>query len=166
VVAAEGAGCAGGAGCGGAVALQALAARKALPTATAAEVTTAARLLPAAAAIPPRPRPQSPSPLPSSTAGTGSCGFLDFTCYVTSAITIWFVGPGQPRGQPAAVANRPERSVEPAAWRDPGGAHHLGLTSADSQPARELNPAVVQAMAEIGLDISAEFPRPLTAGKV
>jgi len=29
-----------------------------------------------------------------------------------------------------------------------------------------LNPAVVQAMAEIGLDISAEFPKPLTTGKV
>jgi arsenate reductase len=30
----------------------------------------------------------------------------------------------------------------------------------------QLNPAVVQAMAEIGLDISAQFPRPLTAGTV
>ena len=40
------------------------------------------------------------------------------------------------------------------------------VTSAGSAPASELNTAVVQAMAEIGLDISAEFPKPLTAGKV
>jgi arsenate reductase (thioredoxin) len=40
------------------------------------------------------------------------------------------------------------------------------VTSAGSQPASELNPAVVTAMAEIGLDISAQFPTPLTTGKV
>jgi protein-tyrosine-phosphatase len=40
------------------------------------------------------------------------------------------------------------------------------VTSAGSQPASELNPAVVQAMAELGLNISAEFPKPLTGGKV
>jgi protein-tyrosine-phosphatase len=35
-----------------------------------------------------------------------------------------------------------------------------------SQPAHELNPAVVAAMTEIGLDISQEFPKPLASGKV
>jgi protein-tyrosine-phosphatase len=45
-------------------------------------------------------------------------------------------------------------------------AGRVHVTSAGSQPAVELNPAVVQAMAEIGLDISAEFPKPLTTGKV
>ena len=40
------------------------------------------------------------------------------------------------------------------------------VTSAGSQAARELNPAVVAAMAEIGLDISREFPTPLTGDKV
>jgi arsenate reductase len=40
------------------------------------------------------------------------------------------------------------------------------VTSAGSQPADQLNPAVVQAMAEVGLDISREFPKPLTADKV
>ena len=40
------------------------------------------------------------------------------------------------------------------------------VTSAGSQPASQLNPAVVQAMAEIGLDISREFPKPLTTGNV
>ena len=39
-------------------------------------------------------------------------------------------------------------------------------TSAGSQPADQLNPAVVAAMAEIGLDISREFPKPLTNDKV
>src|ERR1700689_5269630 len=37
---------------------------------------------------------------------------------------------------------------------------------AGSQPASGLNPAVVAAMAEIGLDISREFPKPLTTDKV
>ena len=40
------------------------------------------------------------------------------------------------------------------------------MTSAGSQPADQLNPAVVQAMAEIGLDISREFPKPLSNDKV
>jgi protein-tyrosine-phosphatase len=44
--------------------------------------------------------------------------------------------------------------------------HHAGgrvrVRSAGSQPADQLNPAVVMAMAEVGLDISREFPKPLT----
>jgi len=36
------------------------------------------------------------------------------------------------------------------------------VRSAGSTPASEINPAVVQAMREIGLDISQEFPKPLT----
>lgn len=39
-------------------------------------------------------------------------------------------------------------------------------TSAGSQPASQLNPAVVAAMAEIGLDISREFPKPPASDKV
>jgi len=45
-------------------------------------------------------------------------------------------------------------------------AGRIRVTSAGSQPASELNPAVVRAMAEIGVDIPAELPKPLTAGKV
>jgi protein-tyrosine-phosphatase len=45
-------------------------------------------------------------------------------------------------------------------------AGRVRVSSAGSEPARELNPAVVQAMAEIGLDISAELPKPLDTGKV
>ena len=40
------------------------------------------------------------------------------------------------------------------------------MTSAGSQAASELTPALVPAVAEIGLDISAQFPTPQTAGKV
>jgi len=48
--------------------------------------------------------------------------------------------------------------------REAGGRAHV--TSAGSQPADQLNPAVVEAMAEIGLDISREFPKRLTNDKV
>ncbi len=44
--------------------------------------------------------------------------------------------------------------------------HHAGgrvrVRSAGSTPASQTNPVVVQAMAEIGIDISKEFPKPLT----
>jgi protein-tyrosine-phosphatase len=40
------------------------------------------------------------------------------------------------------------------------GAVHV--RSAGSDPADRLNPAVVDAMSELGLDISKEFPKPLT----
>ena len=58
------------------------------------------------------------------------------------------------------------RSQMAAALLNQQGAGRVRVTSAGSQPASELNAAVVAAMAEIGLDISHEFPRPLTAGKV
>jgi protein-tyrosine-phosphatase len=35
------------------------------------------------------------------------------------------------------------------------------VRSAGSEPADSLNPAVVEAMSEIGLDISEEFPKPI-----
>jgi len=65
---------------------RALAAGLARPAASA--TVTAALLAPAAPAAP----SPSPSPSPSPAADTGGCGFLDFTCYVTSAITSWFAG--------------------------------------------------------------------------
>ncbi len=45
--------------------------------------------------------------------------------------------------------------------------HHLGVgkvlvRSAGSAPASEINPRVLEAMREIGLDLSHEFPKPLT----
>lgn len=47
--------------------------------------------------------------------------------------------------------------------RQAGG--RVGVTSAGSAPASQVNPAVVAAMAEIGIDISAEIPKPLAAAQ-
>jgi arsenate reductase (thioredoxin) len=49
--------------------------------------------------------------------------------------------------------------------------HHLSggqvqVRSAGSEPADRVNPAVIQAMAELGLDLSQELPKPLTDGVV
>ena len=45
-------------------------------------------------------------------------------------------------------------------------AHHAGgrvhVRSAGSTPADEINPSVAAAMEELGLDLSKEFPKPLT----
>jgi arsenate reductase len=38
----------------------------------------------------------------------------------------------------------------------------IRVRSAGSDPAEEINPAVVEAMAEVGLDLGEEFPKPLT----
>jgi protein-tyrosine-phosphatase len=44
--------------------------------------------------------------------------------------------------------------------------HHaqgrVQVRSAGSSPANRLNPAVIAVMAELGLDLSREFPKPLT----
>ncbi len=58
------------------------------------------------------------------------------------------------------------RSQMAAALLDRQAAGRVHVTSAGSQPADQLNPAVVQAMAEVGIDISREFPKPLTTDKV
>ena len=58
------------------------------------------------------------------------------------------------------------RSQMAAALLDHHAAGRVRVSSAGSQPASQLNPAVVQAMAEIGLDISREYPKPLTGDKV
>jgi arsenate reductase (thioredoxin) len=58
------------------------------------------------------------------------------------------------------------RSQMAAALLERGAAGKIRVTSAGSQPADQLNPAVVQAMAEIGIDISREVPKRLTTGHV
>ena len=58
------------------------------------------------------------------------------------------------------------RSQMAAALLDHQAAGRAQVSSAGSQPADQLNPAVVAAMAEIGLDISREYPKPLTTGNV
>ena len=54
------------------------------------------------------------------------------------------------------------RSQMAAALLDLRAGGRVRVRSAGSQPAAQLNPAVVAAMAEVGLDISREFPKPLT----
>jgi hypothetical protein len=70
---------------------QALAAVSPRPAVSAAATAAApaARTVLAAPAAAPSPSP-SPAPVQVSPPGTGGCGFLDFTCYVTSSITSWF----------------------------------------------------------------------------
>src|SRR4029077_4027316 len=58
------------------------------------------------------------------------------------------------------------RSQMAAALLDHLASGRVRVTSAGSQPAAELNSAVVEAMAEIGLDISRAFPKRLTTDQV
>jgi arsenate reductase (thioredoxin) len=58
------------------------------------------------------------------------------------------------------------RSQMAAALLAHQSAGRVRVTSAGSQPADQLNPAVVQAMAEVGLDVSGELPKRLTTDKV
>jgi protein-tyrosine-phosphatase len=58
------------------------------------------------------------------------------------------------------------RSQMAAALLDHHGAGRVRVRSAGSTPADEINPAVVEAMREIGLDLSEEFPKPLTTDAV
>jgi protein-tyrosine-phosphatase len=58
------------------------------------------------------------------------------------------------------------RSQMAAVLLDQAADGRVLVTSAGSQPASEINPTVVQVMAEIGLDLSREFPKPLTGDQV
>ncbi len=54
------------------------------------------------------------------------------------------------------------RSQMAAALLDHHAQGRVHVRSAGSAPASDVNPAVVEAMAELGIDISKEFPKPLT----
>ena len=58
------------------------------------------------------------------------------------------------------------RSQMAAALLDHHANGRVVVRSAGSAPADEVNPAVVRAMAEVGLDLSKEFPKPLTTEAV
>lgn len=49
-----------------------------------------------------------------------------------------------------------------AALLDRHAQGRVHVRSAGSEPASSLNPRVVEAMSEIGIDISREFPKPMT----
>jgi arsenate reductase len=56
-------------------------------------------------------------------------------------------------------AGRSQMAAALTAWL---GGDRVTVRSAGSEPAAAINPAVVEAMEELGLDLSQEFPRPLT----
>jgi arsenate reductase (thioredoxin) len=58
------------------------------------------------------------------------------------------------------------RSQMAAALLDHHARGSVKVRSAGSEPADKLNPAVVAAMNELGIDISREFPKPLTGEAV
>ena len=58
------------------------------------------------------------------------------------------------------------RSQMAAALLERYGAGRIRVRSAGSAPAGEVNPAVVEAMAELGIDIGAERPEALTTAGV
>ncbi len=76
----------------------------------------------------------------------------------------------------AGVSDRPEvlfvcvhnagRSQMAAALMAHRSAGKVLVRSAGSAPADEINPAVVEVMAEMGLDLSRELPKPLTTDAV
>ena len=72
--------------------------------------------------------------------------------------------PDRHGGSRSAVRLRSQRRAQPDGGDSPqppcpGTAH---ARSAGSLPADQLNPAVVTAMSELGLDLSEAFPKPLT----
>ena len=54
------------------------------------------------------------------------------------------------------------RSQMAAALLDHHAQGRVRVRSAGSDPGERVNPAVIEAMAEMGLDLSKEFPKPLT----
>ncbi len=58
------------------------------------------------------------------------------------------------------------RSQMAAALLDHEAQGRVQVTSAGSQPRGRTEPAVIAAMAEIGLDLSREYPKPLTGEQV
>jgi protein-tyrosine-phosphatase len=58
------------------------------------------------------------------------------------------------------------RSQMAAGLLDQHAAGRVRVRSAGSAPADQVNPAVVEAMRELGVDLSREFPKPLSEGSV
>ena len=58
------------------------------------------------------------------------------------------------------------RSQRAAGWLNPLAGDRMDIRSAGSDPAEQINPVAVQAMAEVGIDITGEPPRKLTTEDV
>ncbi|MEE1738677.1 arsenate reductase ArsC [Streptomyces sp. BE147] len=74
-----------------------------------------------------------------------------------------------PSGRPTVLfvcVHNAGRSQMAAAWLTHLAGDRVEVRSAGSAPGDAVNPAAVQAMAEVGIDISAEVPKVLTADAV
>ena len=58
------------------------------------------------------------------------------------------------------------RSQMAAALLERHGGGRISVRSAGSEPASQINPVVVQAMSELGIDITKQVPKVLTGGAV
>jgi protein-tyrosine-phosphatase len=58
------------------------------------------------------------------------------------------------------------RSQMAAGWARSLGGDRVDVFSGGSDPADELNPSAIDAMAEVGIDIADELPKPWTDGAV
>jgi arsenate reductase len=58
------------------------------------------------------------------------------------------------------------RSQMAAGWLRTFGGERIEVRSAGSKPAERINPVAVQAMREVGIDITAELPKVLTPDAV
>jgi arsenate reductase (thioredoxin) len=54
------------------------------------------------------------------------------------------------------------RSQMAAGWLSHLAGHRVDVFSGGSEPASTVNPAAIEAMAEVGIDIRTEFPKPWT----
>ena len=75
----------------------------------------------------------------------------------------------QPSNKPAVLfvcVHNAGRSQMAAAFLTALSQGSIEVRSAGSQPADKVNPAAVEAMAELGIDMSAEIPKVLTTGAV
>ena len=71
----------------------------------------------------------------------------------------------EPAGPPEVLfvcVHNAGRSQMAAVLTDAMSGGRVDVRSAGSTPASEINPVVVEAMLELGLDLSQEFPKPLT----
>lgn len=75
----------------------------------------------------------------------------------------------EPGGKPSVLfvcVHNAGRSQMAAAWLTHLAGDRIEVRSAGSAPGARVNPAAVEAMAEAGIDISAETPKILTADAV
>jgi arsenate reductase len=70
--------------------------------------------------------------------------------------------PGDPPEVLFVCVHNAGRSQMAAGLVDLRSGGRIHVRSAGSTPADEINPAVVEAMAEVGVDLSKAFPKPLT----